>query len=902
MPLRPGTLLGPYELATPIGAGGMGEVYRARDTRLGRDVALKVLPPHLVETERSRARFEREAKTISQLNHPNICTLFDVGEASVDGSSFRYLVMELIEGESLSQRLTRGPMPLDQVLKAGTEIADALDRAHRKGIVHRDLKPGNVMLTRSGAKLLDFGLAKEADALVEEAAGTGDVTSGVVTDTHPLTEEGSVVGTLQYMAPERLEGRAADTRSDIFALGALLYEMVTGEKAFGGRSKTTIVAALARCSPPPIDEKIPGIPPAFDHIVRRCLARDPDDRWQSAHDVSAQLQFIHLTGSQSGIATRYLTFPWRWRTPLRRAAIAIVIVALVAPAFFLLPRKEPPRRTLRLSVVAPPGERIDLSGQSSGSLALSPDGARLVFSTGDPARGETQLWMRELDALEATKLDATKRAWDPFFSPDGKFLAFFQDGKLRKLELASGVVTDICDAPRGRGGSWSPGGSILFSPTSTTGIYAVPASGGTPRPVTTLDATLGETTHRGAWFLPNGDGFLYLAASHKEEQGGRADAVWVSSLSNPRSRLRLFAARAFAAYANGYILYTVGDALCARPFDAATMRLGDSAVRIAEGLAWEPMFFRASFSVSENGLLAYQRGTGKLAELSKVDLGGQVIEKIGRPSAILGAVVSPKGDRAILTVPTTTGSSAELVLADLRLGTRTSLSSPGEVAAYPVWSPGGDRVAYCIFPGGQRHVIRVVEPETGKARTLVDERRYMFPLSWSPDGREILFLSQRPDGKADLRAVAIDGSSPPVALAEMPDVEARAAYDGNGRYVAFVSSDSGSRQIHLLERAEPAHRWQITDDNLPGGAVQRLGKGFSYVDADGVMRLITIEATPKGPRVASREPIMRSIPLRAIVALDATPDGSTILLLREPEGTTGEPITVVQGWMPNSRP
>ncbi|MFA6957519.1 MAG: protein kinase [Thermoanaerobaculia bacterium] len=896
MPLEPGTLLGPYQLTTPLGAGGMGEVYRARDTRLGRDVALKVLPSHLVDTERSRVRFEREAKTISQLNHPNICTLFDVGEASLDGSSFRYLVMELIEGETLSQRLARGPMPLEQVLKTGTELADALDRAHRKGIIHRDLKPGNVMLTRAGAKLLDFGLAKEADSLPEAPAG--DVTSGVVTDAHPLTEEGSIVGTLQYMAPERLEGSAADARSDIFALGALLYEMVTGEKAFGGRSRTSIIAALAQCSPPAIETKVTGIPPAFDHVVRRCLARDPEERWQSAHDVAAQLQFIHLTGSQSGIAARYLNVPWRWRAPLRRGAIAIAAIATVAALFLFVPRDAAPQQKLLLSVVAPAGERIDLSGPSSGSLVLSPDGSKLVFSSGDPARGETILWLRELDSLEAKRLAATERGWDPFFSPDGKFLAFFQDGKLRKLELMSGTVTDICDAPRGRGGSWSPSGTILFSPTSTTGIHAVPAGGGAPKPVTTLDAKLGETTHRGAWFLPNGDNFLYLAASHQEDGGKRADAIWVSSVSAPQSRLRLFEARSHAAYASGYILYTQGAVLYARPFDAAKLILGGSSVRVADGLSWEPMFFRAPFSVSENGLLAYQRGTGKQAQLEVIDLGGQVIEKLGRPATIFGAVVSPHGDRAILTVPTTTGSSAELVLADLRRGTRTALSAPGEVAAYPIWSPRGDRVAYCVFPGGQRHLIKLVPLEGGEARTLVEEQRYMFPLGWSPDDREIIYLSQRPDGKADLRAVAIDGSSPVETLAEMPDVEARAAYSSDGRYVAFISSESGTRQIHLLERASPSRRWQISDDNFPGGAVSRLGNGFSYVDTNGVLRLLRVEATTQGPRVVSRDPILRNVPLRAIVSLDATPDGSTILLLREPEGTTGEPITIVQGWMP----
>ncbi|MCM2315544.1 MAG: hypothetical protein NDJ92_10380, partial [Thermoanaerobaculia bacterium] len=468
----------------------------------------------------------------------------------------------------------------------------------------------------------------------------------------------------------------------------------------------------------------------------------------------------------------------------------------------------------------------------------------------------------------------------------------------RKLELASGVVTDICDAPRGRGGSWSETGTILFSPTSTTGIHAVAASGGAARPVTTLDPALKETTHRGPWFLPNGDHFLYLAASHQEDSGKLADAIWIASLSDPKEKRRLFPARSHAAFANGHVLYVERDALFARPFDPARVRLGQRVVRVADGLSYEPLFFRAPFSVSANGLLAFQRGTGRQAELQKIELDGHVVEKIGRASAIFGAAISPRGDRAILTVPTATGSSAELVLADLKLGTRASFSEKGEVAAYPVWSPRGDRVTYCVFPGEQRHLLRVRQVEGGGVTTIVDEKMYLFPLGWSPDDREILFLSQRADGKADLRVIAADGSTPALTLAELPDVEARAAYCHDGRYIAYISSESGSRQVHLLERANPARRWQITDDNQPGGVVQRLGNHFAYVDAEGTMRLIRVEATPEGPRVVGRDPILARVPLRSIVSLDATPDGGTILLLREPEGVTGEPITIVQNWMP----
>src|SRR5215468_4407566 len=447
MPLSTGARLGPYELLAPLGAGGMGEVYRARDTRLERTVAVKVLPSHLSASAEVRQRFEREARTISQLSHPHICALYDVGNQ--DG--VEYLVMEFLEGETLAERLLKGPLPADQTLRYGIEIADALDKAHRQGIVHRDLKPGNVMLTKSGIKLLDFGLARYAPT----GAGASSVSVLPTQAGTNLTEKGTVLGTFQYMAPEQLEGKEADARTDIFALGTVLYEMATGKKAFSGPSQATLIAAIIGSEPPPISTVQPMVAPALDRVVKACLAKDPEDRWQTAHDVRLQLQWILEGGSQAGVAAPVVA---RRRTR-ERLAWGLFAAAALAAAFFAagyLRRAPKPGRAVRTSVILPEKRFLNF-------LAVSPDGAQLAFVAGTPG-GKRQIWLRSLDSLTAQPLASTENSDFPFWSPDGKFLAFFADGKLKKVEAAGGPAVILCDAaPNGLGGTWSREGVILFA-------------------------------------------------------------------------------------------------------------------------------------------------------------------------------------------------------------------------------------------------------------------------------------------------------------------------------------------------------------------------------------------------------------------------------------------------------
>ena len=537
MSLTSGTKLGPYEIQSPLGAGGMGEVYRARDTRLERIVAIKILPSHLSENAEARQRFDREARTISSLNHPNVCTLHDVGHQ--DGID--YLVMEYLEGETLADRLRKGPMPSDQVLKYGIEICEGLEKAHRSGVVHRDLKPGNIMLTKTGAKLMDFGLAKASMASPNAPSGlTATLTTPV--GSNPLTAQGTVVGTFQYMAPEQVEGKEADARSDVFALGAVLYEMVTGKRAFEGKSAASVMAAVLERDPAPICSLRPTSPPALERLIKTCLDKDPDERWQTAHDVKLQLKQI-AEGSQTGMtASSSAAVPIAGRDKsryLRWALLALTIAAAAAVGYFVhVPHPAPPV-----------WGGLNLSGElgEEGSFVLSSDGSRLAYVAADP-QGRIVLWVRRLDSPKGQPLDGTEGLEYPFWSADGRNLGFFAEGKLKRIGATGQNLETVCDAPNGRGGTWNRDGVIVFTPNAVGGLSKVSASGGTPAPVTQASASI---NHRFPHFLPDGRHFLFTLAYGKSGE----DGIYFGSLDSPEIKLVSAGPSSNPAYASGYLLF-----------------------------------------------------------------------------------------------------------------------------------------------------------------------------------------------------------------------------------------------------------------------------------------------------------------------------------------------------------
>jgi serine/threonine protein kinase len=601
MTLTAGTRLGPYGIVESIGAGGMGEVWRARDTRLDRDVAIKILPPGFADNEQFVQRFEREARTISSLNHPHICILHDVGEH--DGS--RYLVMELIEGESLADRLKKGPLPLHDVLKYGRQTAAALDAAHKRGVIHRDLKPGNIMITRSGAKLLDFGLAKSSSEGRPAIVGM----TNVPTEAKPLTREGTILGTFQYMAPEQLEGAEADARTDIFALGAVLYEMATGRRAFRGETKTSLIAAIVSHHPEPISQVVPMTPPALDHVVRRCLEKDPDDRWQSAQDIASELQWISEAGSQAGVAAP-VTLRRRTRERLAWALAALLAIACATLGFLVLSRSgNEPIASLDLSL-SPPKNAYYKFGNEYGGAIISPDGKRIVFAA-ETSEGPG-LWIRSLGRDDARPIPGTKGASYPFWSPDSGSVAFFDyvSGRplLKRIELAGGLpvtITSLGPNGDGRGGSWRSDGLILCG-TIAGILRSVPAAGGQAVIATTLDSAREETAHYWPQFVGGGSSYLYFVRSNRKDLEG----LYLGTLGpdgKEASRKFLVASAGSGQFVpgesatRGHLIWPREGRLLARPFDVEKGELSGETSDLGVDVAIIDAQRGSLFSTSSDG-------------------------------------------------------------------------------------------------------------------------------------------------------------------------------------------------------------------------------------------------------------------------------------------------------------
>ena len=603
-----GRRIGPYQIVSQIGAGGMGEVYRATDTRLNRTVAIKVLSPHLSLRPDLRKRFEREARAISNLNHPHICTLHDIGQAE----GFDYLVMEYLEGGTLAKRLKKGPLPTEQLLRIAIEIATALHQAHRKGVVHRDLKPGNIMLTKTGTKLLDFGLAKQAGGTSAPARVESSVRgSARFTESESLTEEGLILGTLEYMAPEQVEGKEIDARTDIFAFGVVMYEMATGRKAFEGESKASLTVAILTSEPPPITKIQPLAPPALERVVKRCLAKDPEDRWQTARDLTLELNWIAEAGTMAGseAAGSKPIATWGRREQLAWTLAVMLLIAAIASAVSYLQLIRTPVPTI-ISEILPPQKT-----QFAGPPVLSPNGGAVAFSAAD-ASGKNMLWVRSFDSPTARPLTGTEGGSSPFWSPDSRALGFFADGKLKTLEISGGPAIVVADAQVNRGGSWNRQGTLLFVPHYPKGLYQVAASGGSPVPVLELDNSKYAFY---AWprFLPDGKHFLYWASSDDLASRG----TYFASLDGKENRL-LLQERISATYASGFLLYLRDRILMAQAFDPERGQLKGNAHPVADRVASDSSihgFFSGHgfFDASENGVLIYQgdysrRGTNHL--------------------------------------------------------------------------------------------------------------------------------------------------------------------------------------------------------------------------------------------------------------------------------------------------
>jgi Tol biopolymer transport system component/predicted Ser/Thr protein kinase len=859
----------------------MGEVYKAKDTRLERTVAIKVLPQHLSSSPEVRQRFEREAKTISQLSHPHICALYDVGNQ--DG--VEYLVMEYLEGETLAERLVKGPLPTERTLRYGIEIADALDKAHRQGIVHRDLKPGNVMLTKSGVKLLDFGLAKA----VHPASSASALTS-LPTEGPALTAEGTILGTFQYMAPEQLEGHESDARTDIFAFGAVLYEMATGQKAFSGRSRASLIGAILKDEPPLISTVQAMAPPALDRVVRTCIAKDPEDRWQTARDVLLQLKWIQEGGSQAGLfapAARR-----RNRERLAWVAAAAGVATALALAAVLVSRTPDTRRTVQSSILPP--EKAVFAFEN-GPVAVSPDGSRLAF-VARAADGKSALWVRPLTGLSAQTLPGTDGASHPFWSPDSRFLGFFAGGKLKKIEASGGPPQTICDAPSGRGGTWNRKGVILFAPMAREGILQVSSAGGIPSPATRLDETRQESGHRLPVFLPDGRHFLFLSIS-----GPELRRLVCGSLGGRETRELLRVNSNFSYVEPGYLLFLRERTLLAQRFDAKRIELSGEAFPVGEQIQYFPDRGFGVFSASNDGTLVYQRAAGAPSQMFWTDRGGKPIETVGPPGLYRCPRLSYDGRRVAVDIEDPQTGRSDIWVYDLSRRVFTRLTFGPADNTYPIWSP-DERIAFMSTAKSRGDIV--VKPSSGSGGeefltgsdtpgTRSDEAK--FPDHWSRDGRFLAYHTAGVKTGPDLWMISLADRKSALFLAA-PAADVLPFFSPDGRWIVYQSTESGRFEIYVRPFPQPGGKWQVSTGGGHFPVWSADGKEIFYVGDDNRLTAVPVR-TESGIELGTPEPLFE-VRLRSVLgrAYDVSADGKRFLLNTALEDVRSASLTLVQNW------
>jgi Tol biopolymer transport system component len=823
MTLSTGARLGAYEVLGPLGAGGMGEVYKAKDTRVERTVALKVLPAEFFEDKESIARFEREARLLAALNHPNIAHLYSFEEtpASADAPARHLLIMELADGQTLMERLLSGPLPPEQLLKIAIEIAGALDAAHHAGIIHRDLKPGNVMLTKSGVKLLDFGLAKTAAAPVKSSSSATSLPTEMP---RSLTQQGTILGTFQYMAPEQLEGKESDARSDIFSFGTVIYEMATGRKAFEGKSHAALISAILKDEPAPVSSIAPMTPPALDRVVKTCLAKDPEDRFQTAHDIKLQLQWIAEGGSQVGlpapVAHRRKS---RERLAWGLAAAAALAAAILGAGFV---RRAPARPHLvRFDIANPAGiTAID-------APRISPDGRHLAFNATDLS-GKTRVWVRALNALVAQPLAGTEGTTRPFWSPDSRFLGFFAEGKLKKVEVSGGPAQKICDAPSGADGSWSSEGVILFDGRSTDPIHRVSAAGGTPVVAVKPEASRKETTVGWPEFLPDGRHFLYMATGEKPED----NTYRIGSLDSGESKL-LAPAQTLVTYAPpGYLLFVRDKTLVAQPFDAKALKTTGEPIPLAEHVGTDAVGL-ARFSVAGDGTLVYRTGESGDRFLW-VDRSGKEGETVGDPGEYHNPSLSPGGDRLAFNLADPRSGKTDIWVRDLKRGVSSRLTFGAGGAFAPLWSPDGRLIA---FRQGQDLFEKAADGQ-GEEKLLFKSDEAKTACDWTRDGRYIAFQSRGKETNWDIWVLPTFGDHKPIAFLKTQFAEVLPVFSPDGRYLAYQSNESGRNEVYVQSFPGPGGKWQISTS---GGVEPRWradGKELYYRAPDQMLMAVEVQA------------------------------------------------------------
>jgi eukaryotic-like serine/threonine-protein kinase len=884
-----GTKLGRYEIRAKIGEGGMGEVYLARDTQLGRDVAVKVLPSTYADDKERLQRFEQEACAASALNHPNILSIYDVG--THEGAP--YVVSELLEGQTLRQRLNGAQLPQRKTIDYALKIAHGLAAAHEKGIVHRDLKPDNLFITNDGRlKILDFGLAKLTGAGDTQLSQTSIPTRRVDTD------PGKVMGTVGYMSPEQVKGRAVDHRSDIFSFGAILYEMLSGRRAFHGESAAETMSAILKEDPPDLSETNQRISPALERLVNHCLEKNPEERFHSASDLAFALEA--LSGSSSGVTqttemVSATTQRWIRRHPIAGWIVAASVLLLaVLAVIFVYFRRAPTAETTEATRFTIP---LPEKSVTIGPPLISPDGRRLIFrlTTED---GKEFLWMRPLASLDARPLAGTESGTQPFWSPDSRSIAFFSGGKLKRLDLPAGAPQTLCDAPSNVSGTWGTSGWIVFSRGVTDGIYRVRATGGTPERVTQVDASHNELEHTWPVFLPDGRHFLYLARNAQPENS----AIYVGSIDSKETK-RLLQAHSSAEYAPGYLLFARENTLVAQGFDISRLEMKGDAFPIAEQVPRNPQNGRAMFSVSENGVLALRTGGLVQNELVWFDRTGKQLGEVTSP----GSYSSPSfsaDDKRVAVRRADQSNNSDIWLIDLERGVPTRFTTDLGLDNFPAWSPDGSLIAFISTRNGQTSIYQKSASGAGAEEALITSAELKYNPQWSPDGRFILYAQISATTNVDLLLLPLSGERKAQPFLQTSFIEAQGRFSPDGRWVAYISNETIQFEVYV--QSFPASNGKVRISTGGGSQPQWRGDGreLYYYTPDRKLMAVDVNGEGSTFKVGVPRPLFN---IRVVGAgIDqgfpgngyyaATRDGKRFLVTTSPEAGERQQINVILNW------
>jgi serine/threonine protein kinase len=901
-----------YKILEKLGEGGMGIVYKAHDTKLDRDVALKFLPLELTKDPNARERFIHEAKVASALSHPNVCTIHDIQEhEGSQGDKQMFIVMDLVDGQTLRQK--KNSISFKQAIDIGIQVADGLAAAHEKGIVHRDIKPENIMIRKDGiVQIMDFGLAKLR----------GNVTR--------LTKEGSTVGTAGYMSPEQVQGQEADHRSDIFSFGVLLYELLTGQLPFRGVHETALAYEIVNVDPPPMSSIKPEIDPTLDAIVLECLEKDPRERTQSIAQVALDLKRYKRESSRQRVsrvtAARPITQPPVGYSQDKTAAkpaggssrpawIISVLFFIVAVTFGILYFKRPSTEVQTISSYILPPEKLTFATQSGGggegNLALSPDGSILAFVAADSS-GKTRLMVRGLHTLIAKELPTTEGASYPFWSPDNRYIGFFQSGKMKKIEASGGPSVIISDAPTARGASWNQDGVIIFEPNWTDPLYQVPASGGMATKVTTLDTVHHEITHRWPHFLPDGKHFLYFARSSFGGVEREEDALVVASLDGKVNK-RLMPAKGNEVYASGYLIYLREKTLMAQPFDADKLEISSDAIPIAEQVEYDLEYNRAVFSASQNGMLVYQPSTTQAGfQLEWFDRTGISLGTIAEPADYGGVALSPDGKKIAFDVYDSQSRNRDIWLYEIARGLKTRFTFDPSVDQYPVWSPDGSRIFFHSDRRGHYDVFQKATSGAGVEEILLESPQTKYAYDWSSDGKFIAYAELDMKTKLDLWILPLDNKE--AGRDRKPFVFLRTEFDENVPqfspdmcWISYESNESGRWELYIRQflgaDGQPVSnqtgKWQVSTNGLIDYSVvkwNRNGKEIFYMSTDNKLMVAEVKASGSTFDVGAVRPLFEVKSKTGFNLYDVTADGQKFLIGIPVSAQSIPPLTLVTSW------